>query len=60
MARSAATRRAKGILPGGNAAEPRPAPDVAPGRHAGHRQRVVADVRHGSNYFHKLYYWADF
>jgi hypothetical protein len=67
MAHDLATRRVrKGLLTGANGSEPRakpeaPAPDqnvpVPPeiGEH------VVADVRHEiGNYFHKLYYWADF
>ena len=62
----AATRRVrKGILPGTTPPEPRVAPDVAPEPSAPVApvigERVVADVRHEiGNYFHKLYYWADF
>src|SRR5262249_39610338 len=61
----AATRRArKGLLSSGAGSEPRAVPDVpepttpmAPTI----GERVVADVRHEiGNYFHKLYYWADF
>src|SRR5262249_31694157 len=60
----AASRRVrKGLLPKvaaeGRGAEPTEtaAPVVAPAI----GERVVADVRHEiGNYFHKLYYWADF
>jgi hypothetical protein len=62
----AATRRVrKGLLPGGP--EPRPAPEPPPAPEPSVPvapvigERVVADVRHEiGNYFHKLYYWADF
>ena len=62
----AATRRVrKGLLPGGQGAEARPTsepvaePSVPVAPVIG--ERVVADVRHEiGNYFHKLYYWADF
>jgi len=61
----AATRRVrKGILPGAAAPEARVAeatsePSVPVAPLIG--ERVVADVRHEiGNYFHKLYYWADF
>lgn len=70
MARElAATRRVrKGLLPrvapgDGHAAPPDGAgarPVAANGDHVV-GERVVADVRHEiGNYFHKLYYWADF
>jgi len=63
----AATRRArKGLRPGVNTADTRAsagdggAPD-GPGHAPVIGDRVVADVRHEiGNYFHKLYYWADF
>lgn len=62
----AATRRARKGLLSGKAAEPRVAPDTAPVPESTTPapvigERVVADVRHEiGNYFHKLYYWADF
>jgi hypothetical protein len=63
----AATRRVrKGLLPTASGADARPA-DAAPAADAPPLatpvigDRVVADVRHElGNYFHKLYYWADF
>jgi signal transduction histidine kinase len=68
MRRELATSRRvrKGPLSSvGNGAEPRPAIPPAPTAGADGalviRERVVADVRHEiGNYFHKLYYWADF
>jgi hypothetical protein len=61
----AASRRVrKGLLPSVTPAEARPA-DPAPEAGAPIApvigDRVVAEVRHEiGNYFHKLYYWADF
>jgi hypothetical protein len=68
MPRELATSRRvrKGPLSSlGNGGEPRPTIPPAPtGGIDGAlviRERVVADVRHEiGNYFHKLYYWADF
>src|SRR5262245_47297561 len=70
MARElAATRRVrKGLLPGPGTGETRPASTETPPAQSavenGEHQvgeRVVAEVRHEiGNYFHKLYYWADF
>jgi hypothetical protein len=59
----AATRRArKGLRSAVPTPELRGAPDAAPEPIAPViGERVVADVRHEmGNYFHKLYYWADF
>ena len=62
----AATRRVrKGLLPTGSSPDQRVGPEAPPDAPkpvpptVG--ERVVADVRHEiGNYFHKLYYWADF
>src|SRR5260221_9986608 len=67
----AATRRVrKGPLPGVATPEPAPAPrtagleptaDAPPSVAPVVGERVVAEIRHEvGNYFHKLYYWADF
>ena len=62
----AASRRVrKGVLPAPSGLDERLVPDAPPDG-AGPTppvlgERVVADVRHEiGNYFHKLYYWADF
>jgi hypothetical protein len=69
MPRELATSRRvrKGILPGVAPSGPQAAVEesgvdgIASAAVAGPVERVVADVRHEiGNYFHKLYYWADF
>jgi len=64
----AASRRVrKGLLPKATTADARSAGEAAAAESAAPvgapviGERVVADVRHEiGNYFHKLYYWADF
>jgi signal transduction histidine kinase len=61
----AASRRVrKGLLPKATGAEPRGTAEPSAAEPVSTPtigERVVADVRHEiGNYFHKLYYWADF
>jgi hypothetical protein len=58
----AATRRARKALRSATSPEPRAPETAEPATVAPViGERVVADVRHEiGNYFHKLYYWADF